>query len=233
MRIFVRNSKSKFVDSKEVFNSVKLGMKFFGELFNHPFPFDKYDIIYCPEFRITAMENVGAVTFTDRVLMPKDTMTRTVASIHIAVHMHELSHMWFGDLTTMQWWNDLWLKESFADFCKVISMTEIPEIAKSYPNSEFYNLAFLSNANEADLLPSTHPIQAVIKHTGDATSAFDAISYRKGASWIKTMNNFIGRSILQEGLRDYVNSFAYKNTVLNDLVLCLNKAYNKAVGSGA
>ena len=77
----------------------------------------------------------------------------------------------------------------------------------------------------ADLLPSTHPIQAVIKHTGDATSAFDAISYRKGASWIKTMDNFIGRKVLQEGLKDYVNAFAYKNAVLNDLVLCMNKAF--------
>ena len=86
------------------------------------------------------MENVGAVTFTDRVLVPKDTLTKSLSALHIGVHMHELSHMWFGDLTTMQWWNDLWLKESFADFCKVSTMTEIPEIAQKYKNSEYINL---------------------------------------------------------------------------------------------
>ena len=140
MRIFVRNSKAKYVDAAEVFGAIKLGMQYYGDLFNYPFPFDKYDIIYCPEFRITAMENVGAVTFTDRVLVPKDTLTKSLSAMHIGVHMHELSHMWFGDLTTMQWWNDLWLKESFADFCKVSTMTEIPEIAEKYKNSEYINL---------------------------------------------------------------------------------------------
>ena len=147
MRIFVRNSKSKFIDAQEVFEFIKYGMHFYIDLFNQPFPFDKYDIIYCPEFRISAMENVGAITFADRYLMPKDTMNKSIAALHIAVHLHELSHMWFGDLTTMCWWNDLWLKESFADWCKIITMTEIPAIAEKYKNSEYYSLMMLDIAN--------------------------------------------------------------------------------------
>ena len=134
--------------------------------------------------------------------------------------------MWFGDLTTMKWWNDLWLKESFADFCRVTAMTDIPSIASKYPNGGIIYLGFLTNGNNADLMPSTHPIQVNIKHTGDATSAFDEISYRKGASWIKTMDNFIGRPVLQAGLKEYINKFAYKNTVLTDLVQCINRAHN-------
>ena len=140
MRIFVRKSKKDYINAQEVFWIVNEGMKFFDSLFNCPFPFDKYDMIYCPEYRITAMENVGAVTFTDRLLKPQDEQTSQNDIIHYSVHMHELSHMWFGDLTTMKWWNDLWLKESFADFLRVSAMTEMPSIAEKYPNCEIIYL---------------------------------------------------------------------------------------------
>ena len=126
--------------------------------------------------------------------------------------------MWFGDLTTMHWWNDLWLKESFADFCSVICMSETPSIRKRYPDPELLFINFTSRALMADLAPTTHPIQVSIKHTGDAETAFDAISYEKGASWIKTMDYYLGRTVVQRGLAQYVSRFAYKNTVLNDLV---------------
>lgn len=160
MRIFVRNSKKSFVDADLVFRIVTSGMKYYAALFDHTFPFDKYDIIYCPEFRITAMENVGAITFTDRILMPDDELEDVIKTRHYHVHLHELAHMWFGDLTTMVWWNDLWLKESFADFCCAISFSE--ECYKEDPKTfnevdlawnEYYSLAL-----EADLKPSTHPI---------------------------------------------------------------------------
>lgn len=141
--------------------------------------------------------------------------------IHYYVHLHELAHMWFGDLTTMCWWNDLWLKESFADFCAVTCMTETASIRERYPEPETLWLNFIGRALAADLKPTTHPIQVSIKHTGDANQAFDAISYEKGASWIKTMDNFVGRNVLQPGLAKYVQKFAYKNTELKDLVSCL------------
>ncbi len=128
-------------------------------MFDCPFPFTKYDVIYCPEFRITAMENVGAITFTDSILMPADEVDDVVKMVHYKVHLHELAHMWFGDLTTMVWWNDLWLKESFADFLCGISFNEhVYKEDKSFDSVNQIWLQFLTTALEADLKPSTHPI---------------------------------------------------------------------------
>jgi aminopeptidase N len=226
MRIFVRNSKKAYVEADLIFRVVTQGMKYYGELFDCPFPFDKYDIIYCPEFRITAMENVGAITFTDRILMPADELDDVVKTIHYHVHLHELAHMWFGDLTTMVWWNDLWLKESFADFLCGISFaeavyTEDPKIFDSVDQvwNQYYSLAI-----EADLKPSTHPISVEIKHTGEAAATFDEISYRKGATWLKTMDYFIGRPVLKKACQLYVKEFGYKNAVLDDMIDCFQRA---------
>ena len=125
MRIFVSQSKFDYLNSAEIFRTIQEGIDFYGQLFGYDFPFAKYDMIYVPEFRIGAMENVGAVTFTDRVLKPADERTNRTDLMHAYIHLHELAHMWFGDLTTMHWWNDLWLKESFADFCSVTCMSEV------------------------------------------------------------------------------------------------------------
>ena len=115
-------------------------------------------MIYVPEFRIGAMENVGAVTFTDRVLKPADERTNATDLVHAYVHLHELAHMWFGDLTTMYWWNDLWLKESFADFCSVTCMSDTASLRERYPDPELLLLNFTTRALAADLAPTTHPI---------------------------------------------------------------------------
>lgn len=220
MRIFVRKSKMDFVDADLIFRVVTQGIRYYSDLFKCPFPFDKYDIIHCPEFRITAMENVGAITFSDRLLLPLDEMEDVTKTFQYHVHLHELAHMWFGDLTTMNWWDDLWLKESFADFLCGISFAE--KVWKEDPKvfcavdqvwNEFYSLAL-----EADLKPSTHPISQEIKHTGEAASTFDEISYRKGATWLKVMDYFVGREVLQRAIQIYVERFSFKNAVLNDMI---------------
>jgi aminopeptidase N len=196
MRIYCRKSRAGFVDSKEIFRVISEGIGFYEVLFGCKFPFKKYDVIYCPEYRIGAMENVGAVTFNDLFLKPADQQTDRGKLFHSYVHLHELAHMWFGDLTTMIWWNDLWLKESFADFCSATCMNETPSLSSKYKDPQILFLSFVTAALRADLKPTTHPIRVGIKHTGDGETAFDAIPYQKGASWIKTMDNFIGRKAL-------------------------------------
>ena len=147
---------------------------------------------------------------------------------HHYVHLHEIAHTWYGDLTTMHWWNDLWLKESFADFCAASCLIEcIHKLDPAFSSCKDMWTSFLSSALAADLAPSTHPICLPIKHTGDAVSAFDEISYRKGASWIKTLDNFLGREILQKGLALYVKRFSYSNSTLDDFVMCLKEAHDE------
>ena len=116
--------------------------------------------------------------------------------LHRRVTVHELAHMWFGDLITMKWWNDLWLKESFADFSASCCLSECDALASTYPDHIHVPLTFTERALDADLKPTTHPIQVPIRHTGDGENAFDMISYAKGACWIKVMDNFVGRETL-------------------------------------
>jgi aminopeptidase N len=135
MSIFCRQSIKDVVPFREQFRVVKEGMKFFGEYFNLKYPFDKYDQIYCPQFRISAMENIGAITFSERLIQNEEERTSQQYTRHMYVVLHELSHMWFGDLVTMKWWEDLWLKESFADFMGAMCISKCPALV-NFKNSE-------------------------------------------------------------------------------------------------
>ena len=201
------------------------GIKFYQDLYSTPFPYAKYDQIYVPEFRIKGMENVGMITLTDRLLVDAATITEDQKLLHRRVTVHELSHMWFGDLITMKWWNDLWLKESFADFCAETCLAECEPIASVNPSDKAnMRLLFITLALKADLEPSTHPISAQVRHTGDGENVFDMISYCKGACWVKVMDNFLGRRTLKRGIQLYFDRFSHKNPVIDDLVGCMNDA---------
>ena len=160
MRSFCRRSKLANLDAKEQFRIVNEAIKYYEELFSTPFPWAKYDQIYVPEFRIRGMENVGMITLTDRCLVDAATVTEDQLLLHRRVIVHELAHMWFGDLVTMQWWNDLWLKESFADFCASSCLSECKPISDAYPTDKVHvPLMFTERALDADTKPTTHPIQ--------------------------------------------------------------------------
>ena len=211
MRIFLRASKRDNIDDTELFRVVNEGIKFYEEYTGVKYPWQKYDQIFCPEFRIGAMENVGAITFNDGYLQPKDATTDYLRLMLHYVALHELAHMWFGDLVTMEWWNDLWLKESFADFMAGTNITRNPAFA-NYKNSDQLFLNFLLHALSADIKKTTHPIQSVVNNTEDAVNVFDQISYEKGASFIKQLSNFVGEKVLTDGMNEYFTKFALKNT---------------------
>ena len=224
MKIFCRQSVKEMVPFREQFRVVKEGMNFFGNYFNLKYPFDKYDQIYCPEFRIGAMENIGAITFSEKFLVPLDERTSEHDTRHMYVALHELSHMWFGDLVTMKWWEDLWLKESFADFMGATCITQAPALA-NFKNSECLFIGFKFIALDFDSRYFTHPILAPIKHTEDAANVFDQISYDKGASFILMASYMVGQKVMQEATSKYLNKYKYKNTVLNDYIDCMEEAY--------
>jgi aminopeptidase N len=190
------------------------------------FPFSKYDQIFVPEFRIGAMENVGAVSFNDVFLKPLDEMTDSLRFRLSYICLHELAHMWFGDLVTMKWWNDLWLKESFADFSALTCLTECKEELTSienginiYGNPDLLKAKFIENALHSDVKWSlTHPIQVDVNHTIDAVNVFDDICYEKGACFINTLRNYIGPDNLKVGMKEYFSKFKYQNTETSDFI---------------
>ena len=142
------------------------------------------------------------------------------------VTVHEIAHMWFGNLVTMKWWNDLWLKESFADFCALSCLQhfEKNDPDYEYSDSKLISIGFLETGLEADLKVSTHPIQVPVRHTGEGMMVFDRISYAKGACWIKTMANLIGFDTVKDAIRMYFKQYQWQNTQLEDLVSCLEHA---------
>lgn len=227
MKIFCRQSMKDQVPYKEKFRVVKEGIKFYENYFNVKYPFDKYDQIFCPEFRIGAMENIGVITFSERFLRKESEMSSELRTKHMYVTLHELAHMWFGDLVTMRWWEDLWLKESFADFMGALCISTVPEL-QNFKNTESFFLAFKFIALEFDSRFTTHPILAPIKHTEDAVNVFDPISYDKGASFIRMTNYMIGEKVMQEAAGNYLRKFQYQNTELSDFIECLGEAYKKA-----
>jgi aminopeptidase N len=183
MRIFVRETLKQHVNHKEMFRVVKEGIKFYEDFFGYPYPWGKYDQIYCPEFRISAMENIGAITFTELFVSDPKEMTTLFRTRIYYVVLHELSHMWFGNLVTMKWWEDLWLKESFADFMSALCINTVDALS-NFECREGIFLSFSTMAMDFDETPATHPILSNVKNTEDATNVFDHISYRKGARFI-------------------------------------------------
>lgn len=204
-------------DADDVFLVTKQGLDFFHDHFDYPYPFGKYDQAFVPEYNLGAMENPGLVTFREEYIY-RGKVTSASYERRANVILHEMAHMWFGDLVTMQWWDDLWLKESFADFMGTFSMVEATRFTDGW-------ITFANNrkawAYRADQLPSTHPVTADIRDLEDAKLNFDGITYAKGASVLKQLVAYVGRDAFLEGARRYFKRHAYGNTQLGDLLSVL------------
>ncbi|MFF3324485.1 aminopeptidase N [Streptomyces sp. NPDC002889] len=214
-----RKGLAKHFDADDIFLVTKQGLDFFHDNFDYPYPFGKYDQAFVPEYNLGAMENPGMVTFREEYIF-RGKVTQASYEHRANVVLHEMAHMWFGDLVTMQWWDDLWLKESFADFMGSFSMVEATRFTNGW-------VTFANNrkawAYRADQLPSTHPITADIRDLEDAKLNFDGITYAKGASVLKQLVAYVGRDAFLEGSRRYFKRHAYGNTRLGDLLSVLEE----------
>ena len=218
--LFCRASLRPHLDPEELFELTKAGFAFYEEDFDLAYPFAKYDQIFTPEFNAGAMENVGAVTFTEvYVFRARETEARIER--RALTLLHELAHMWFGDLVTMRWWDDLWLNESFAEWASTTAQAEATRWKTAWTT---FATAEKNWAYRQDQLSSTHPIVAPIRHLEDVEANFDGITYAKGASVLKQLVAYVGRDAFREGLRAYFRAHAWGNTTMADLLRELEAA---------
>ncbi|MEU4462646.1 aminopeptidase N [Streptomyces sp. NPDC024017] len=206
-------------DADDVFLVTKQGLDFFHDHFDYPYPFGKYDQAFVPEYNLGAMENPGLVTFREEFIF-RGKVTQASYEGRANVVLHEMAHMWFGDLVTMEWWDDLWLKESFADFMGAFSLVRATRFENGWITFANRRKAW---AYRADQLPSTHPITADIRDLQDAKLNFDGITYAKGASVLKQLVAYVGEEAFLEGARRYFKRHAYGNTRLGDLLSVLEE----------
>ena len=219
--LYSRQSLKQFLerDAEELFDLTDRGLAFFGERFGQPFAQERYDQVFVPNMG-GAMENWGSVTWTDSVLY-RSRPTYGQRAVRAQILLHEMAHMWFGDLVTMQWWNDLWLNEAFASWASNWAGVNCTEFTDEWAT-------FLAGSKMAgyrqDMSPATHPIRGEVPDVAQAMANFDAITYTKGASVLKQLMAFVGEDAFVEGLREYFHEHAWGNTVLADLMSAIGHA---------
>jgi aminopeptidase N len=212
--VFCRRSLSEFLDADNLIEVTRQGFEYFEQLFDLPYPFEKYDQLFVPEFNAGAMENAGAVTFVESYVF-RSKVSEAMIERRALTALHELAHMWFGDLVTMRWWDDLWLNESFAEWASTSAQaanTRWPWAWTTYTSVE------KSWAYRQDQMPTTHPIVADIRDLEDVEVNFDGITYAKGASVLKQLVAYVGHEEFVQGLRRYFKAHSWGNTELSDLL---------------
>jgi aminopeptidase N len=218
--VFCRRSLAEYLDADEVFDVVRRGFAYFERIFGRAYPFEKYDQLFVPEFNAGAMENAGAVTITDSWVF-RGRVPDAQREYRANALLHELAHMWFGDLVTMRWWDDLWLNESFAEYAGVLCQAEATRWSSAWTTFASQSKTW---AYRQDQLPSTHPVVGDIVDLEAAEEHFDGITYAKGASVIRQLTAWVGRDRFEEGLRRYFSKHAWANAELADLLTELEAA---------
>jgi len=209
MRIYGRKSVMSYINHEEIFGATVAGMKYYTDLFGRPIPLKKYDQVFAPESSSGGMENFGCVTYNEDSLYRGETITPGKRLVQMTTVLHELAHMWFGDLVTMKWWNDLWLNESFATYMSFLCLTEAPELEKFRDSAWLYFQSTKFSGITADQLSTTHPVCSEIQSTDQARSVFDGISYGKGAAFLKQVRNVLGSQNLKKALKIYFDKYAW------------------------
>ncbi|MGN6273547.1 MAG: aminopeptidase N [Protaetiibacter sp.] len=218
--VFARKSLFGYLDADYIFDITRRGFAYFEQKFGYPYPFAKYDQLFVPEFNAGAMENAGAVTFTETYVF-RSKVTDAIKERRVVTILHELAHMWFGDLVTMKWWNDLWLNESFAEWASTIATAEATEWTNAWTTFQAMEKSW---AYRQDQLPSTHPVVADIRDLDDVQVNFDGITYAKGGSVLKQLAAWVGIDAFFAGVGAYFRAHEWGNTELGDLLRELEKS---------
>ncbi len=226
---YCRQSLVDHMDTQELVKLTRQGFAFFEEAFDFPYPFHKYDQLYVPEYNMGAMENAGAVTLRDEYL-PRSRQDASFYEFRCSVILHEMAHMWFGDLVTMRWWDDLWLNESFAEWACYHAAVEATDFDESWTG---FTNARKNWALRQDQMPSTHPIAADNYDLQAVEVNFDGITYAKGASVLKQLVAWVGLENFLVGLRSYFKSHAFGNSEFSDLLNALEESSGRELDSWA
>ena len=212
--VYCRKSLVEHMDAEEILDLTKRGFAYYENLFATPYAFSKYDQIFVPEFNAGAMENAGCVTHRDDYIFRSRPVEARVERRAVTI-LHELAHMWFGDMVTMTWWNDLWLNESFAEFTSTLATAETTRWDQAWTTFQTLEKGWAYNQ---DQLSSTHPVAAEINDLHDVEVNFDGITYAKGASVLAALVGYVGRDNFFAGIQRYLAAHAYANAELDDLL---------------
>jgi aminopeptidase N len=224
--IYCRKSMMQYLDPEDIFLITKQGFEYFEKVFGLAYPFEKYDQIAVVDFNFGAMENAGAVTFREDVLVFRSHMPEKSYLSRANVILHEMAHMWFGDMVTMSWWDDLWLNESFAEWASYLALTEATRFNGAWTE---FNSARKNGAYRQDQLSTTHPIIADMVDMEAVNANFDGITYAKGASVLHQLVAHVGRPQFIAGLQKYFAKHAWGNTTLNDLLVELEASSGRTL----
>jgi aminopeptidase N len=221
-----RASLAPYLETADMFAVTGQGFDYYTRVFEAPYPFAKYDQVFVPEFSAGAMENVGCVTISERLLF-RSKVTDMMYELRATVILHEMAHMWFGDLVTMRWWDDLWLNESFAEFSAALASAEGTRFTDAWTTFAGSRKTW---GYMQDQLPSTHPVAATVPTLSEAIANFDGISYAKGASVLKQLAAHVGRDAFLAGIRAYFAEHSFANATLADLLRALERSSGLSLG---
>ncbi|ADN49514.1 M1 family metallopeptidase [Vulcanisaeta distributa] len=224
--IFATPLKDRVEDGRFALDVAKGVLEFYSGYFGIPYPLPKLHLIHVPEFAAGAMENWGAITFRETALLVGRGSTELTRRRVAEVVAHEIAHQWFGNLVTMRWWDDLWLNESFATFMSYKAMDRL------FPGWGVW-YRFLADETVGsmlrDSLVSTHPVHVPISSEEEAFEIFDDISYGKGASLLRMLENYVGEEEFRKGLSNYLRKYAYSNATEDDLWSSIEEVSGKPV----
>lgn len=220
IRLFARDGLKQYVAVDQWMDATKKGLTFFGDYFDIPYPFGKYDQLIVPGLNVGAMENLAAVTFTENFIQ-RGGYSRLQTEGRSGTILHEMAHMWFGDLVTKDWWNGMWLNESFATYMGSLAQERAMGL------TDVWHQFFLSakhSAYSADAKVTTHPIEGPVPSTAAVFTVFDSITYGKGGSALNQLSYYVGPEKYRLGVSGYLKKHSYGNTTLKDFIAGVSEA---------